>query len=241
MIKQTAGRDQLSNISKEFAHLNDDILFGEVRNQSEISVKEKCVITIVALISKGILDNSLKYHIMNGKNHGISLSEISAIITHVAFYVGWPNAWATFSIVKEIYADEILKSNENGNHGGPFGMGEFNENYKQYFIGKSYLKVLSNSGLAVCNVTFKPRCRNNWHIHKSSKGGGQILICVEGEGLYQERGKEVQHLKVGDVVTIPANVKHWHGATDNSWFSHIAIEIPGENTSNERCEPVDDE
>ena len=92
----------------------------------------------------------------------------------------------------------------------------------------------------MANVTFEPRCRNNWHIHHATSGGGQILICVDGEGWYQEEWKEARRLRTGDIVTIPANVKHWHGATANSWFSHI-VEVPGENTSNEWCEKVTDE
>ena len=95
--------------------------------------------------------------------------------------------------------------------------------------------------MSIANVTFEPGCRNNWHIHHSTKGGGQILICVDGEGWYQEKGKEAQSLKPGDVVVIPANVKHWHGAKNDSWFSHLALEVPGENTSNEWCEQVTDE
>ena len=124
-----------------------------------------------------------------------------------------------------------------------FEMGEPNTAYAQYFIGNSYLKPLTKteSGLSISNVTFEPGCRNNWHIHHALKGGGQILICVEGEGWYQEEGKEAQSLKVGDVVTIPANVKHWHGAKANSWFSHLAVEVPGEDTSNEWCEVVSDD
>ena len=125
-----------------------------------------------------------------------------------------------------------------------FGLGEPNINFAKYFIGNSYLNPLtdmSKTSLFIANVTFEPRCRNNWHIHKSSSGGGQILICVNGEGWYQEEGKEPRKLHPGDVVTIPANVRHWHGATSNSWFSHLAIEVPGENTSTEWCEPVTDE
>ena len=125
-----------------------------------------------------------------------------------------------------------------------FGIGEPNVNYAQYFVGNSYLKPLSDMNkapLGVFNVTFEPGCRNNWHIHHSSKGGGQILICTTGEGWYQEEGKEAVSLVPGTVIAIPANVKHWHGAKNNSWFSHIAIEVPGENTSNEWCEPVSDE
>ena len=126
-----------------------------------------------------------------------------------------------------------------------FGLGKPNTAYSQYFIGNSYLKPLTKPGssvVSIANVTFEPGCRNNWHIHKSTKDGGQILICVDGEGWYQEEGKEAQSLKPGDVVVIPANVKHWHGAKRDSWFSHLAIEeVPGENTSNEWCEPVEDE
>ena len=134
--------------------------------------------------------------------------------------------------------------NERQEHGGMFGMGEPNTAFAQYFIGNSYLKPLTKPGasvVSIANVTFEPGCRNNWHIHKSTKDGGQILICVDGEGWYQEEGKEAQSLKPGDVVVIPANVKHWHGAKRDSWFSHLAIEVPGENTSNEWCEPVEDE
>lgn len=125
-----------------------------------------------------------------------------------------------------------------------FGIGKPNTDYAQYFIGNSYLNFLTkveDAKLSLFNVTFEPSCRNNWHIHHAKKGGGQILICIAGEGWYQEEGKQAQKLKPGMVITIPANIKHWHGATKNSWFSHIAIEVPGEETSNEWCEPVIDE
>ena len=125
-----------------------------------------------------------------------------------------------------------------------FGLGQPNDAFAQYFIGKSYLNPLtdpSKTSLFLANVTFEPGCRNNWPIHHASSGGGQILICTAGFGWYQEEGKPAQSLKPGDVVTIPANVKHWHGAKKDSWFSHIAIEVPGEETSNEWCEPVTDE
>lgn len=111
----------------------------------------------------------------------------------------------------------------------------------KYFIGKSYLNMLTTEGLGIGNVTFEPGCRNNWHIHKADEGGGQILLVTGGEGWYQEYGKPAQKLKTGDVVNIPANVKHWHGASKDSWFVHLAIEIPGINTSNEWLEPVSDE
>ena len=98
---------------------------------------------------------------------------------------------------------------------------------------------MSASQVGVFNVTFEPGCRNNWHIHQAEKGGGQILICVAGRGYYQEWGKEPVEMYPGDCINIPAGVKHWHGAAPDSWFSHLAVEVPGENTSNQWLEPVD--
>lgn len=124
-----------------------------------------------------------------------------------------------------------------------FGQGVPNDAFAQYFIGESFLNPLTdfqNGQFPLFNVTFKPGCHNNWHIHHAEKGGGQILICTAGEGWYQEEGKEPQELKEGTVIVIPANVKHWHGAKKDSWFSHISLEAPGENTSNEWLEPVPD-
>lgn len=124
-----------------------------------------------------------------------------------------------------------------------FGTGNANTAYAQYFIGESFLNPLTNpeNGLFLANVTFEPGCRNNWHIHHATKGGGQLLVCTVGEGWYQEEGKEAVSLVPGTVITIPAEVKHWHGAKKDSWFSHIAVEVPGENCSNEWCELVSDE
>lgn len=122
-----------------------------------------------------------------------------------------------------------------------FDIGGENVNFAKYFIGTSYLNMLSLEQVPVGNVTFEPGCRNNWHIHHASKGGGQMLLVTAGEGWYQEWGKPARKLHPGDVVNIPANVKHWHGATKDSAFQHLAIEVPGEDTSNEWCEPVDDE
>ena len=125
-----------------------------------------------------------------------------------------------------------------------FGKGVPNDAYAKYFVGNSYLNPLvspDEAPIFLANVTFAPGCRNNWHIHRATKGGGQMLVCVAGEGWYQEEGKKARSLKGGDVVVIPANVKHWHGAKKDKWFSHIAIEVPGENTSAEWLEPVSDE
>ncbi len=119
-----------------------------------------------------------------------------------------------------------------------FPIGEKNDAYAEYFIGQSYLNILSTEGVKIFNVTFEPGCRNNWHIHHK---GGQILLCISGLGFYQEWGKKVQELKPGDVVNIPPEVKHWHGARKDSWFSHLAVEVPADGGSNEWCEPVTDD
>ena len=241
MAKQTAGHDALGTFAPEFAHLNDDILFGEVWDrEGQLPLKLRSIVTISALIGKGITDSSLKYHLQSARANGVRQTEMAEILTHIAFYAGWPNAWAAFNMAKEVYAD----ASDQENHGGIFGMGEPNTGFAQYFIGNSYLKPVIAPGegyLPIFNVTFEPRCRNNWHIHHASKGGGQVLICVEGHGWYQEEGKPARALKPGDIVEIPANVKHWHGATADSWFSHLAFDCPGEDTSNEWCEPVTDE
>lgn len=124
-----------------------------------------------------------------------------------------------------------------------FGLGNPNEGFAQYFTGNSYLNPLTHpkETIFLANVTFEPGCRNNWHIHHATSGGGQLLICTAGEGWYQEENKAPVSLTAGMVITIPPQVKHWHGAKKDSWFSHIAVEVPGENTTNEWCEPVIDE
>ncbi len=122
-----------------------------------------------------------------------------------------------------------------------FPIGGENVNFAQYFIGKSYLNMLSLEQVVIGNVTFEPACRNNWHIHHADKGGGQMLLVTAGKGWYQEWGKEARELHPGDVVNIPANVKHWHGAAADSAFQHLAIEVVGENCKTEWCEPVSDE
>lgn len=120
-----------------------------------------------------------------------------------------------------------------------FPRGGENTAFAQYFVGQSYLNMLSTQQIGIANVTFEPGCRNNWHIHHAASGGGQILLCTSGRGYYQEWGKEPQELHPGDVVNIPAGVKHWHGAAPDSWFAHLAVEVPGEQTKTEWCEPVD--
>ena len=245
-IVQTAGRNALEKFAPQFAHFNDDVLFGENWNNQDIDVKTRSIITVVALMSSGITDSSLKFHLKNAKEHGVTQKEIAAIITHAAFYAGWPKGWAVFHLAKEVwdvneddfpYEDEGMRAHAREMI---FPIGAPNDGYAQYFSGKSFLAPVSASQVGVFNVTFEPGCRNNWHIHHAKSGGGQILICTAGRGYYQEEGKEAIEMKPGDCINVLAGVKHWHGAAPDEWFSHLAIEVPGEETLNEWCEPVAD-
>ena len=239
MKKQTAGRDNLGKLAPKFAQLNDDVLFGEVwAREEQLSLRDRSLITIAALFSAGLYPQ-LKSHLVLGKEHGVTKQEVIETVTQLAFYCGWPKAWSTFPLIAEVYGDE----QEQNTHGGAFGLGEPNTAYAKYFVGNSYLNPLTDpkKTVFIANVTFEPSCRNNWHIHKAEQGGGQILICVDGEGWYQEEGKAPVSLKQGSIVTIPAGVKHWHGAKKDSWFSHLAVEVPGVKCSTEWCNPVSDE
>ena len=242
-IVQTAGRDQLGEFAPMFAHLNDDVLFGEVWNENAIDVKTKCIITVVSLMATGITDSSLAYHLQNAKAHGVTKEEIAAIITHAAMYVGWPKGWAVFRLAKEIWNEVITPETEKDKFQNAifFPIGAPNDAYAQYFVGQSYLAPVSTEQVPIYNVTFEPGCRNNWHIHHAKSKGGQMLICVGGRGYYQEWGKEAVQMTPGTVVNIPPEVKHWHGAAPDSWFSHLAVEVPGEETDNEWLEAVDDD
>ena len=244
-IVQTAGREQLGSFAPEFAHLNDDVLFGEVWSRNDLlSLRDRSLITVTALVSQGITDSSLKHHLQNAKVNGISRTEIAEAITHVAFYAGWPKAWAAFRLAKEVWADDndsVSDAKAKFQKEMIFPIGDANAAYAKYFIGNSYIARVSTSQVPVANVTFEPRCRNNWHIHHASSGGGQMLIGVAGRGWYQEEGKAPVEILPGTVIHIPANVKHWHGAQADSWFAHLAFEVPGDDTSNEWLEPVTDE
>lgn len=237
MVKQTAGRRDLGDFAPKFAELNDDVLFGEVWSREDrLSLRDRSLVTVVALMSQGLVDPSFQYHLETAKKNGITREEIAEILTHGAFYAGWPKAWAAFRMAKEVWKDD----GQAESRGGLFGLGQPNEAFAQYFVGRSYLKMLTTTGVPIANVTFEPGCRNNWHIHQADQGGGQILVCVAGRGYYQEWGKEAQELHPGDVVNIAPGVKHWHGAAPDSWFSHLAVEVPGENGHSEWLEPVDD-
>lgn len=242
-IVQTAGRTQLGDFAPEFAHYNDDVLFGENWNNTDLDLKTRSLLTVTALMAQGITDDSLKAHLQNAKAHGVTKAEIAAAITHNAFYAGWPKAWATFRLAKEVWKDKTPALTEKDKYQQTimFPIGKHNDAYAKYFIGQSYLAPISTEQITFYNVTFEPKCRNNWHIHHATKGGGQMLVAVGGRGYYQEWGKEPVEMNPGDVIHIPANTKHWHGAAPDSWFSHLAFEIEGENTSNEWLEEVSNE
>ena len=242
-ITQTAGRTQLGEFAPEFARLNDDILFGEVWSRNHLlSLRDRSLVTLTSLISQGITDTSLTYHLQEAKRNGITRTEISEIITHIAFYAGWPKAWAAFRQAKEVWKEETKTEDAKTRFQQEmiFPIGEPNTAYARYFKGNSYLARVSGEQVSIANVTFEPGCHNNWHIHHATKGGGQMLIGVAGRGWYQEWGKPAKAILPGTVIHIPAGVKHWHGAANDSWFAHLAIEIAGENASNEWLEPMSD-
>ena len=243
-VKQTAGRDTLGTFAPEFARLNDDILFGEVwSRESLLSLRDRSLVTVVSLMAQGLVDSSFRYHLETARKNGITRTEIAEILNHAAFYAGWPKARAAFRMALEVWKDDAPAA-ETGREAHQkemiFPIGAPNDAYAQYFSGQSYLAPISSSQVSIANVTFEPGCRNNWHIHHADQGGGQILIGVAGRGFYQEWGKEPVEILPGDVINIPTGVKHWHGAAPDSWFSHLAVEVPGVNTSNEWLEPVKD-
>lgn len=243
-IVQTAGREQLGEFAPKFAELNDDVLFGEVWSRTDkLGLRDRSLVTITSLISQGITDTSLKFHLQSARNNGITRTEIAEILTQIGFYAGWPKAWAAFRLAKDVWNEEITDNDTKAAFQQQmiFPIGEPNTAYAKYFTGNSYLARISTEQVPIANVTFEPRCRNNWHIHHATKGGGQMLIGVAGRGWYQEEGKPAQEILPGTVIHIPAGVKHWHGAASDNWFAHLAFEISGENTSNEWLDPVSDE
>ncbi len=243
-IKQIAGRKALGEFAPKFAELNDDVLFGEVWSRTDkLSLRDRSIVTVTALVSSGIIDSSLTYHLQEAKKNGVTRTEIAEILTQIAFYAGWPKAWGAFRQATEVWKESTGAIDARGKFEQEmiFPIGAPNDAYAEYFVGQSYLAPISEEQVKIANVTFEPGCRNNWHIHHASKGGGQMLIGVAGHGWYQEEGKPAQEILPGMVIHIPANVKHWHGAAMDSWFAHLAFELDGENTSNEWLEPVSDE
>ncbi len=199
----------------EFAPAVDEYLkahlFGDIFARDNVDWQTRELATIAMLASINGVESQLNSHINIGKHNGLTDEQVAEIL----------------NIASEAAAKNVL-----------FGFGTENVAYAKYFIGKSYLQPLTNEGVHIANVTFEPKCRNNWHIHHK---GGQILLVTAGRGYYQEWGKPAQELHAGDVVNIPAEVKHWHGAAKDSWFTHIALAVPADGASNEWLEPVTDE
>ena len=223
MKNQTAGRMYLGEFAPKFAELNDDILFGEVwLREAELSARDRSLITVAALIANGSFEQ-LTAHFNYAKANGLTKTEVAEAITHLAFYVGWPKAWSAFSLAKEAFLD--VEATTTLSNSVLFPKGERVDN--GLFTGDTYLQILippeSPHNTSVANVTFSPSARNNWHTHDIC----QFLLVTGGAGYYQEDGRPARSLHVGDVVNIPKDVKHWHGATPNDWFVHIAI-TPGE-------------
>ena len=194
-------------------------LFGDIFARDVLDWRTREIVTIAALAARPETAPQMKAHIAIGKVNGVTDAQAKAIVRRVqvaATSAALPVDWS------------------------PIPVGEPNTAYAKYFIGNSYLHKLTLDQVPAFGVTFEPRCRNNWHIHHAKTGGGQMLIAVGGRGFYQEWGKKPVEMKPGDVINIPANVKHWHGAAPDSWFSHLAIEVDGTETSNEWLEPVND-
>lgn len=240
--KQTAGRNELGTFAPKFAELNDDVLFGDIwGRENQLSLRDRSLVTVTTLMAQGLTDSAFRFHLENAKKNGITREEIAEILTHAAFYAGWSKAWAAFRMAKEVWSEET-GNDAMAKYAASmvFPIGNPNDGFAQYFSGKSFLAPVSKEQVGIFNVTFEPGCRNNWHIHHARNGGGQILICVAGRGYYQEWGKKAIGMLPGDVVNIPVGVKHWHGAAPDSWFSHLAVEVPGEEASNEWLEEVND-
>lgn len=240
--KQTAGRNELGTFAPKFAELNDDVLFGDIwSRENQLSLRDRSLVTVTALMAQGLTDSSFKYHLESAKKNGITREEIAEILTHAAFYAGWPKAWAAFRMAQKVWGEESAEDAMSKHAASMiFPIGMPNDGFAQYFSGRSFLAPVSKEQVGIFNVTFEPGCRNNWHIHHARNGGGQILICVAGRGYYQEWGKEAIGMLPGDVVNIPVGVKHWHGAAPDSWFSHLAVEVPGKEAYNEWLEEVND-
>jgi alkylhydroperoxidase/carboxymuconolactone decarboxylase family protein YurZ/quercetin dioxygenase-like cupin family protein len=239
-IVQTAGRNQLGEFAPMFAHLNDDVLFGEVWNDRAIDLKTRCIVTVVSLMASGVTDSSLSYHLQNAKAHGVTKEEAAAIITQAAVYTGWPRGWAALRLAMEVWKEQTPAKSDREIYQQSifFPIGQPNDAFAPYFVGQSYLAPVSAEQVPMFNVTFEPGCRNNWHIHTAKSGGGQMLICVGGRGYCQVWGRDAVEMLPGSIVHIPAGVKHWHGAAPDRWFSHLAVEVAGEGTGTEWLEPV---
>ena len=194
-------------------------LFGDIFARDVLDWRTRELVTVAALAARPETAPQCDAHVRIARLNGVTPDQTDAILALVrrpADPASLPKDWSAFPV------------------------GEPNVAYAKYFKGASFLARLSTNQVGIAAVTFEPGCRNNWHVHHAAKGGGQILVCTAGRGYYQEWGKPAVEMKPGDTVNIPAGVKHWHGAAPDSWFQHLSVEPPGEGTSNEWLEPVDD-
>lgn len=242
--KRTADRDAPGKLAPGSTAHNGDVQFGRAqRHESELPLRTCRIVPVAALMAQGPTGRSLRYPLPSAKQNGVTKTEIAEILTHAAFYAGWPKAWAAFGMAKEVWAEPADGADAMARHAASmvFSIGQPNDGFARYFTGKSYLAPVSAKQVGIFNVTFEPGCRNAWHIHRAASGGGQILVCVAGDGLYQEQGKPAVRLHPGDTVNIAPGVSHWHGAMPDSWFSHLAVEVPGADTSTQWLDAVTDD
>ena len=241
---QTAGRNQLGDFAPKFAELNDDVLFGQVWSRTnKLSARDRSVVTVTALVASGIIDSSLTYHLTEARKNGVTRTEIAEILTQIAFYAGWPKAWGAFRQAAEVWRNDTDASDAKARHEQElmFPIGEPNDAYAAYFSGQSYLAPVSTDQVKMFNVTFEPGCRNKLAHPPCHLRRRPDAYRSRRPRMVSGRGKDPVAILPGTVIHIPANVKHWHGAAADSWFSHLAVEIDGSETSNEWCEPVSDE
>lgn len=211
-------------------------LFGDIFARDVLTHAERELITVSALAALEGVAPQLQAHVRGAKNMGLTDEEIHAIPAALVEAGDEMAAHRAAQAIAAVYGETCDEAAPLVNP--TFPKGEPNTGYAQYFIGNSFLAPLSGGPVPISNVTFEPRCRNNWHIHHK---GVQVLICVSGRGWYVEEGKAPRELHPGDIVEIPAEAKHWHGAARDSWFQHLTFMKADEGATNEWLEPVPDE
>ncbi|MBC8536942.1 carboxymuconolactone decarboxylase family protein [Clostridiales bacterium BX7] len=215
--------------------------FGDYYTRGGLDLRQRELITFCFLAAQGGCEPQLTAHARGNMNLGNDRDFLIRVVSQCLPYIGYPRSLNAIRCVEQA-AQEMEKQTGGNNMSKEktlFGTGGPNDAYAKYFTGQSYLNPLTSAGVSICNVTFEPGCRNFWHIHRAAAGGGQILLCTDGRGWYQAWGEPARELHPGDVVAIPAGVKHWHGAAKDSWFSHLSVEVPGSDTKNEWLEPVE--
>ena len=230
---------------EESRHINKwlaDNCFGDYYTRSGLDYGMREMITFCFLAAQGGCEPQLTSHAKNNMNVGNDKEFLIKIISQCLPFIGYPrslNALRCVNTAAESMEANKKETEKQPENPGVFPVGEkLPEESAKNFIGQAYIKPLTDKGGPIANVTFEPGCRNNWHIHHV---GGQILLVTGGKGWYQEWGKPAQKLSAGDVVNIAPGVKHWHGAAADSWFSHLAVSIPGEGAYAQWLEPVSDE